>query len=217
MNKQELGRRFLVSLGVGLLVSVVAVVASWVAHGEEWHLRAAQDMTQGQIADIVKAIDAYRTKTGHLPSSLEQLRENPESDFGVGFAPDGTLRDHWGRPFLYAVNGDSYTVLSYGMDGKPGGRGLNCDLTNHNFREKGLYPAWYPTFWQYLFEMPTEKMTLACLICGFLAFLTSLASVRAPEINRKTLLPLVIKISILIAFATVVAVFMSALEIPSGH
>ena len=42
--------------------------------------------------------------------------------------------DPWGHPYIYKspgeVNAESYDLLSYGRDGKPGGIGEDADLTS---------------------------------------------------------------------------------------
>ena len=40
---------------------------------------------------------------------------------------EGGLKDGIGFPFVYEVDGDSVTIVSYGSDGKPGGHTFSSD------------------------------------------------------------------------------------------
>jgi type II secretory pathway pseudopilin PulG len=171
VKKRGILRALLIALGAGLAVAVIAIAAVWSTCGDDWYLRVEQAETQKAITECDAAIEAYRAKAGRLPDSLEQLstarlRAAPASaDMDAGTAQDG-----WGRPLIYTVSGSEFTVLSYGRDGTPGGRGLDFDLSNQNWRSR----EWYPTFGQYVFEMPTGALHRGCIACGVLAFLVAL-------------------------------------------
>src|SRR6185369_4373257 len=38
--------------------------------------------------------------------------------------------DPWWRPYVYTVSENQFQVLSYGADGKPGGKRFDADLSN---------------------------------------------------------------------------------------
>ncbi len=50
-------------------------------------------------------------------------------------------RDAWGREILYfspGIHGDHpYEIISYGLDGKEGGKGIDADLQSWNFEADG--------------------------------------------------------------------------------
>ena len=60
-------------------------------------------------------------------------------------------------------------------------------------------------------------MVLACLACGALTFLTCLVGIRARDFTREGVRALVLNLCLTMLGATVMAVFLSALEVPSGH
>ncbi len=38
----------------------------------------------------------------------------------------------WGNPYLYAVDGSEYLIVSYGADGRPGGSEEDSDISSDN-------------------------------------------------------------------------------------
>ena len=58
----------------------------------------------------------------------------PSSPSSVGTflgIPPEELLDGWGRPFVFYTDfGGGLVLVSYGMDGRTGGRGTNADIVN---------------------------------------------------------------------------------------
>jgi len=74
--------------------------------------------------ELAAAIDRYRAQYHHVPDPREGLRTlAPE------FLPSVDV-DPWGHPYRYEPSGPDWAdVLSYGADGRPGGRGANGDVS----------------------------------------------------------------------------------------
>jgi general secretion pathway protein G len=81
----------------------------------------------------------FRTDVGRFPTAGEGLKALVEAPAGaegwVGpyLRKTKGLNDPWGRPLIYAApaqEGGEATVTSLGADGKPGGAGLNADITS---------------------------------------------------------------------------------------
>jgi len=81
------------------------------------------------------AVHLYKLKNGRYPARLMDLAERPSeidpSDWPLG----GYLRqvplDDWGHELVYRVpgrNGESYDLISLGMDGREGGAGFDADI-----------------------------------------------------------------------------------------
>jgi hypothetical protein len=122
--------------------------------------------------------------------------------------------DGWERPYTFATDGTNCLITSLGRDGKPGGRGLDCDLSNKDRRPK----AAFPTFHQFLFEMPSfGGMIMICLLCGGLAGLLCLAKARMPELTLPGLVLAGFRLGAIIVGTLIVAFMISSLHIPSGH
>ena len=90
---------------------------------------------------IEEALNLYRLDSGIYPTSeqgLGALVEEPT----VGEAPragreDGYLErvppDPWERDYVYASDGRTYVLQSFGADGEEGGDGVDGDLDSREF------------------------------------------------------------------------------------
>ncbi len=214
MNKyQRIGLRIAISTTVGILVAAIAVVAAWRNIASMKHVRPEQSATRQALYEIPDCIQRYRGSKKTLPQSLEEV---PTPDgFQVSFQRDdkGRPLDGWGHPFLYSTDGVKYVITSLGQDGKPGGIGLDCDLSNTNDWPDEARP----TFGQFLTHPMTRGSVRACLACGALAFLLSLAMVDLSILQRYGVFPLVIQLGVTILVTLVVAFFLSVAEIPNYH
>lgn len=92
---------------------------------------------KAQIELFGTALDALRLDVGRYPTTdegLKALREKPagmESWKGP-YLPKEIPNDPWGRPYIYKSPGDNgdYDLMSYGLDGAPGGEGENEDVVS---------------------------------------------------------------------------------------
>lgn len=102
----------------------------------------ANDM--GSLAD---ALDRYYEDNGGYPSTghgLAALVSKPERSLLLRNYPDGGYldevpQDPWQRPYIYegpvwAGAKGSYSLWSYGADGKPGGSGPDADIGTENLK-----------------------------------------------------------------------------------
>ncbi len=96
---------------------------------------------QTQIKMLRSAIGILHLDIGMIPPPEQGLKwlVEPPSDERLraqwkGPYLDGKLpADPWGNPFVYKVpglNGQPFSIVSYGLDGKEGGEGLAADLSN---------------------------------------------------------------------------------------
>jgi general secretion pathway protein G len=93
--------------------------------------------TRAQMDAFDKALGAYRLDTGRYPSNEQGLRalvERPsdEARWSGPYLSKALPADPWGRPYVYrnpGHNGREFELLSLGKDGKPGGSGLDSDLS----------------------------------------------------------------------------------------
>lgn len=96
---------------------------------------------QTQIKMLRSAVGILHLDLGTIPPQAEGLKwlTEPPADERLraqwkGPYLDGKLPlDPWGNPFVYKVpglNGQPFSVISYGLDGKEGGEGLAADLSN---------------------------------------------------------------------------------------
>ncbi|MGO8672668.1 MAG: type II secretion system protein GspG [Capsulimonadaceae bacterium] len=117
--------RISISLVCGLSVSLFAIFASWKAAEHNFYPFNYEHMvTTAEFSRLDSSIAEYRAKTGRLPKSIRE-RDLPQESVS---SANGWPLDGWNRPILYRIHGTTYTLLSYGRDGKPGGDGLDADV-----------------------------------------------------------------------------------------
>lgn len=92
---------------------------------------------RAQIVAFEKALQQFRVDVGRYPSTeqgLQALLSKP-ANLGKWDGPylEKTLpADPWGQPYVYVSPGEhgEVDISSYGRDGRPGGDGLDADVTN---------------------------------------------------------------------------------------
>lgn len=96
------------------------------------------DSTRPKMVPIEFAIEKYKQNTGHLPEKLEDLLNCPTGLEHIWQGPylvkESQLIDPWSRYFVYELkqnDPNSYVLISYGKDGKPGGKGYKADIYNY--------------------------------------------------------------------------------------
>lgn len=121
---------------LGLLAGLV--IPKLIGRGEE----AKVEIAKMQMKEIETALELYKLDNGFYPTTeqgLEALVEKPDTEpIPPKWREGGYMKkiplDPWGRPYVYICPGehnqDSYDLFSYGADGKPGGEGVNADITN---------------------------------------------------------------------------------------
>jgi len=98
--------------------------------------KGKQSAAKTQIELLGQALDQFRLDTGRYPTTAEGL-DALVSDPGLPnwdgpYLKKSVPNDPWGRPYNYespGTHGD-YDLLSYGVDGSPGGEDENKDLTS---------------------------------------------------------------------------------------
>lgn len=92
------------------------------------------------LRTISAALKMYRLDNGDYPTTqqgLGALVEKPTAPpaprnwSGEGYLAQIPV-DPWGKPYVYRSPGQTarFDLMSYGKDGKPGGTGLDADLTD---------------------------------------------------------------------------------------
>jgi general secretion pathway protein G len=79
-----------------------------------------------QITSLKTALSNYKSDTGRLPASLNELYQMPPNETnwkGPYLTHDVPPKDPWNRAYIYRVpgrNGREYDLLTTGRDGKEG-------------------------------------------------------------------------------------------------
>ena len=126
-----------------VVIIILGVLAMWVAPkimgrpGEARQVKALLD-----IQNLETALKLYKLDTGRYPTTdqgLQALVEKPETGNVPKKWKDGGYleksrvpKDPWGNEFIYlspGLKGD-FDIISYGLDGVPGGEKENMDINN---------------------------------------------------------------------------------------
>lgn len=125
-------------LVVILLISLMAVlvVPQYLGRAEE----AKRHVAVSQIAQLESHVQAFFWDCGRYPEQGEGLKalRNPPANLAEKwrgpYCKESLLIDPWGNPFVYIKPGqknpNSFDIVSYAADGKPGGDGNNQDIYN---------------------------------------------------------------------------------------
>jgi type II secretory pathway pseudopilin PulG len=221
MNKhQRIGIRIAISASVGILVAAIALVVAWYNFGGRNNFWPEQRATRLTLRGLDLLIEVYKRETKALPASLADLRrvrgahvQGGHITYDYEAAENGSPLDGWGHPFVYSVDGTNYTIVSYGRDGKPGGAGPDCDLSNVAPSSKGVYP----TFAQFIFNPLATGILFTCFLCGIAAFWLTMSAVNPTALHGWALAPVIAKLVATILGTLGAAFFMSVFHIPNYH
>jgi general secretion pathway protein G len=209
-GRGPLALRLAAATVVGLLVAFLSLLAVWGDMRKVKTLRMEQWETRQRLKWIAIGIESYQRREDALPKSLNHI-EN--SGLGTEVKSNRWLVDGWDRPFIYTVNGTSWTVLSYGRDGRPGGKGADADLTN--WKPEPEESKVFPAFYEFVFQLkPTRTATTGTIVCGVLAALVSFFTVHIPKFTRRGLLSVAFRVLATIVGATIIAFMIGGLEVP---
>jgi Type II secretion system (T2SS), protein G len=109
---------------LGVVIVIALMNFRFQVYSEEQQFKAG--ITYKILLFVADGCDQYKLQNGKWPDSLEKLR-----GFRAGFNNSDT-QDGWGRDLTIVPFNSSLgygEVVSYGRDGKPGGTGLNKDLS----------------------------------------------------------------------------------------
>ncbi len=208
--------RVLIAIGVWLAVSGISIYNDWLDTYKSDLAWFEQLRTQYALKDINALILEYHQKSNAIPRTLDEIRSIATTGnvrTSIGFKDDGTIDDGWNRPFLFSSDATNCLVTSYGRDGKPGGIGVDCDLTSKNPTPNESLP----TFDQFLHNERVQGMIKSSLVCGVLAAILSFLTVRVPDFNRRGMIVLGLSLCVTLIGTLLVTAIITALHVPSGH
>ena len=111
-----------------LIGGILALVASKVMGSKDQANFKLADM---QLTTLAGKIDQFRSDTGRLPESLDQLATSPGIPGWLGpYANAEELRDPWGTAIDYRRPGTNgpFELVSLGADGTAGGESVDADI-----------------------------------------------------------------------------------------
>lgn len=180
---------------------------------ERWHVSAYSSIIQ-----IKQALEDFHKEKGHYPDSLADL--NGALTGLLRPNASGQILDPWDHPFEYRSDGQSYTLRSLGLDGKPGGPGLARDLDAREVVKRDgehPYPRFRvrPTFSQYTFDLAdSTPVKFVCALAGLFAAFACFVALHDRSVGLGATVARLVG-TLLACF--VVTSFMAILHTPSGH
>jgi general secretion pathway protein G len=122
-----------------VVVTIISLIAGVVGISVLKYLdKAKVDSAKNQIAEFGTALQAYKIAVGTYPTSeqgLQALRVKPGEvqNWDGPYLLKDIPMDPWHHPYIYKFpgdHGDQPDIISYGLDGQPGGEGLNADIVS---------------------------------------------------------------------------------------
>ncbi len=121
-----------------VVVVIIGLLAGIVAVNVRGHLvRAKQTVARDEIGKMVGATDQFYIVYSRYPTNEEGLAVLARSTSKL---PEPLLRsiptDPWDGDYEYTARGrDSYEIICYGRDGRPGGDGEDADISSNNLKD----------------------------------------------------------------------------------
>jgi general secretion pathway protein G len=99
--------------------------------------KAKQQTAQAQIELLSTGLASFRLDVGRFPTEEEGLRSLMESPPGLEkwdgpYLAKEIPKDPWANEYVYKFPGEHgpYDLMSYGLDGAPGGEGNDQDIVS---------------------------------------------------------------------------------------
>jgi general secretion pathway protein G len=210
-KKLKLPGRLLIAGIIGLAVAGLSIQVAFRNITNSPKANSHQMVTEWQLRQAGLRVAEYQKRFNAFPDSFSDLLvlTNERLRWVLGSRPV----DGWGRETLLVREGTNCLVVSYGRDGKPGGRGLDCDLTSERLHPEEAKP----TFAQFWSEPPTPTLIPYCFVCGGLGLILTFSMIRTVPSTLAGWLVLSLKVGATVFGALMIASVMSVLHIPSGH
>ena len=121
-----------------VVMVIIGLLASFVAPKYFDQISKSETKTaRAQLASFEKALASYRIDCGHFPSTelgLAALVNRPAEErlWAGPYLSKAVPLDPWGRSYVYKLPGESgreYELGSLGRDGRPGGDGVDADMS----------------------------------------------------------------------------------------
>ncbi len=99
------------------------------------------DIFSEVLKNYKKDIGRYPLTTADLKAlEIRNITDDPDNKWDGPYIrfrkknKAGNPIDPWGQEYQYTSDGKSFTILSYGADGKPGGTGFKADITSEQVK-----------------------------------------------------------------------------------
>lgn len=143
-SEKRFARRFVQNetgmtlIEIMIVIAIIAGLMAVLGTGANSMLQKSRvENAKIQMKELSNKLEAYNLSCNSYPTGehgLEALIENPGDDVCSNWGPEPylqrkSLKDPWGREFMYDSDGGSFVLRSFGRDRKEGGDGYDKDLT----------------------------------------------------------------------------------------
>ena len=118
-----------------VVIAIIGLIAAVVIPQTIGQLGKAQSRAAKlQVQSIAAALELFQGDNGRYPSPQEGLQallvrpSGLDNWNGPYLHSKDQLKDPWGRPYRYTINGQAITVGTLGADNKEGGEGADKDI-----------------------------------------------------------------------------------------
>ncbi|MEH8015833.1 type II secretion system major pseudopilin GspG [Rheinheimera muenzenbergensis] len=117
-----------------IVIVIVGLLASLVAPEMFSKVDSSRIKTaKAQMELLETSLNTYRLDLGNYPDSLDLLLKSENKNWDGPYLPKDIPADPWGNPYVYSnksETGISFSLMSYGRDGRPGGEGDDADIVH---------------------------------------------------------------------------------------
>jgi len=130
MSTQNLRRkrqraRGLTLIEIMVVIGILAVMGTAVAVAVIPRFEEAKRETaKSDIRAIQNGLKLFYVKTGKYPDTGTGLQVLVDQQILE------SVKDPWGNPYVYKLEGGNPVIISYGKDGAPGGEGNDADISS---------------------------------------------------------------------------------------
>ena len=119
-----------------VVIGILAVMGAAVAVAVIPQLEEAKRKTaRSDIKTIENGLKLYYVKTGKYPDTGTGLQVLVDQQILE------SIKDPWGNPYVYKLEGGKPVIVSYGKDGAPGGEGNDADISSKDLSDTAATTA----------------------------------------------------------------------------
>jgi general secretion pathway protein G len=131
-NSKRRGERGFTLIEMVVVIMLIAAIAAVIAGKVIQNKNKAQyNIARTQLSALAASVDQYQNDVGALPDSLDQLVHSDAEGWLGPYAKTEELKDPWHNAIEFRKPGEDdapFALVSLGVDGKPGGDGVDKDL-----------------------------------------------------------------------------------------